>query len=79
MFEIAQAMFIDSKMPSETVEIVSGQRAEVRLEVGDKPLEGPTAQLMGSVTVNGRSGEGYTVVARLNGNRFAGEVDERGL
>jgi hypothetical protein len=78
MFEIAQAMFIDSKMPSETVEIVSGQDAEVRLEVGDKPLEGPTAQLMGSVTVNGRLGEGYTVVARLNGNRFAGEVDERG-
>ena len=77
-FEIAQSMFIDSKMPSERVEITSGQDAEVRLEVGDKPLEGPTAQLTGSVTINGRTAEGYTIVARINKRRFAGEVDERG-
>ncbi|MAD34011.1 MAG: hypothetical protein CMJ88_09660 [Planctomycetes bacterium] len=77
-FEIAQSMFIDAKMPSERVEIVSGQDAEVRLEVGDKPLDGPTARLTGSVTINGRAAEGYTIVARLNKRRFAGEVDERG-
>ena len=77
-FEIAQSMFIDANMPSERVEITSGQTAEVRLEVGKKPLEGPTAQLTGSVMVNGRAATGYTVVARLNRNRFAGEVDERG-
>jgi|GEM_PF-6948161 len=78
MFEIAQSMFIGSNMPSERAEIVSGQAAEVRLEVGKKPLEGPTAQLTGSVTLNGRVASGYTIVARLNGGRFAGEVDERG-
>jgi len=78
IFEIAQAMYIDSNVPDERVEVVSGQVAEVRLEVGEKPLEGPTAQLTGSVTVNGRVASGYTVVARINGNRFAGEVDERG-
>ncbi|MCK5943163.1 MAG: hypothetical protein KAI24_14380, partial [Planctomycetes bacterium] len=57
VFEIAQSMFIQSRMPSESVEVVSGQAAEVRLEVGEKPLEGPTAQLTGSVTINGRVGE----------------------
>lgn len=78
IFEIAQAMYIDSNVPDERVEVVSGATAEVRLEVGDKPLEGPTANLTGSVTVNGRVASGYTVVARINGNRFAGEVDDRG-
>lgn len=78
IFEIAQSMYIDSNVPDERVAVVSGQTAEVRLEVGDKPLEGPTANLTGSVTVNGRVATGYTVVARINGNRFAGEVDDRG-
>jgi hypothetical protein len=77
-FELAQSMFIESNMPSERVEVLSGQTAEVRLEVGKKPLEGPTAQLSGTVMVNGRAATGYTLVARINSNRFAGEVDERG-
>ena len=78
MFDIAQSMFIGSNMPSERVELASGQTVDVRLEVGKEPLEGPTANLTGTVMVNGRAATGYTLVARLNGNRFAGEVDERG-
>lgn len=93
IFDIAQSMFVSSNMQNERVDVVSGQVAEVRLEVGKKPLEGPTAQLTGSVMVDGRIASGYTVIARTsgrlvsgNGNsssrsrsgRFAGEVDERG-
>ncbi len=77
-FELAQAMFIDSSVPDERGEVAAGAVAEVRLEVGKKPLEGPTAQLSGTVLVNGRAAGGYTVIARLAGNRFAAEVDERG-
>jgi hypothetical protein len=77
-FGFAQSMFIDSDVPDERFEVASGQVAEVRLEVGEAPLEGPTAQLTGSVMVNGRAAAGYTVLARIRGTRFAGEVDERG-
>ena len=55
-FEIAQAMFIDSSVPDQRVDVASGKVAEVRLEVGKKPLEGPTAMLSGTVMVNGRAG-----------------------
>jgi hypothetical protein len=65
IFEIAQSMFVSPNMKNESVEIVSGQVAEVRLEVGKKPLEGPTAQLTGSVMVDGRIASGYTVTARV--------------
>ncbi|MGK0299602.1 MAG: hypothetical protein ACI89X_000469 [Planctomycetota bacterium] len=72
IFEIAQSMFINSNMSSERVEVLSGQVAEVRLEVGKKPLEGPTAQLTGSVMVDGRTASGYTVVARSSGGMSSG-------
>lgn len=78
VFTFAQDMFIGSNTPSEEVEVVSGQTAEVTLEVGEKPLEGPTAQLTGSVTVDGRLGAGYTVTAYANNRRFGARVDERG-
>ena len=72
-------MFINSNMANEQVAVVSGQTAQVVLEVGNKPLEGPTAQLAGSVLVDGRIASGYTIVAQSDkGARFAGEVDERG-
>lgn len=78
IFEIAQSMYISSNVPEERVDIVSGQAADVRLEVGKKPLEGPTAQLSGTVMINSRAAEGATIVVRGNGNRFGGNVDERG-
>lgn len=66
IFDIAQSMFGNSSMKNERVDVVSGQVAEVRLEVGKKPLEGPTAQLTGSVMVDGRIASGYTVTARVS-------------
>lgn len=71
IFEIAQSMFVSSNMQNERVDVVSGQVAEVRLEVGKKPLEGPTAQLTGSVMVDGRIASGYTVIARTSGGVVA--------
>lgn len=78
VLDIAQSMFINSNSESASVDIASGQTAEVRLEVGKKPLEGPTAQLSGTVMVNSRMANGYTIVARGKGGRFGGTVDERG-
>jgi hypothetical protein len=72
IFDIAQSMFVNSNMKNERVDVVSGQIAEVRLEVGKRPLEGPTAQLTGSVMVDGRIANGYTVVARTSGSGVAG-------
>tara|TARA_R110002072_G_scaffold264409_1_gene423119 strand:- start:23033 stop:26053 length:3021 start_codon:yes stop_codon:yes gene_type:complete len=65
IFGIAQSMSLNSSsMSNERVDVLSGQVAEVRLEVGKKPIEGPTAQLTGSVVVNGRVANGYTITAR---------------
>ena len=72
IFNIAQAMFVDSNFRSERTDVVSGQVADVRLEVGKKPVEGPTAQLTGSVMINGRIANGYTVVARTDGRTIDG-------
>lgn len=76
--DFAQSMFMNQTMANAGVDVISGQTAEVRLEVGKEPLEGPTAQLTGSVMVDGRVADGYTMVARGQKGRFAGVVDERG-
>jgi hypothetical protein len=78
VFGFAQSMSANSNMQNQGVEIKSGQTTEVRLEVGKKPLEGPTAQLTGTVMVNSRMAVGYSIVARGKGGRFGATVDERG-
>jgi phage baseplate assembly protein gpV len=77
VFTLAQDMYLDSRNESAEVEIVSGQTAEVTIEAGEPPIEGPTAQLMGSVTVDGKLAAGYSVTA-YGQRRFGARVDERG-
>ncbi|MCA8951099.1 MAG: carboxypeptidase regulatory-like domain-containing protein [Planctomycetes bacterium] len=62
----------------QTIEVVSGQATQVRLEVGEKPIEGPTAHLFGSVMVDGRLAEGARVMGWIENRRFTAEVDRAG-
>lgn len=78
LFALAQEAFFMRDLPRQDAQIVSGQTAEVMLEVGEKPLEGPTARLIGSLTVDGRVGVGHVVVANVRDRRFTAKVDERG-
>lgn len=78
IFALAQESMMSRDLPRESVQVVSGQTAEVVLEVGEKPLEGPTAQLSGSVTIDGRLGAGSVVTANAKDRRFSARVDERG-
>ncbi|HEX5050549.1 MAG TPA: carboxypeptidase-like regulatory domain-containing protein [Planctomycetota bacterium] len=77
---MAQDAMMGGGGPSESVEVdvLSGQTAEAQLDVGEKPIEGPTAQILGSVTVDGRRAVGYLVTARSQRRRFSAQVDERG-
>lgn len=78
VFALAQEAFFMRNLPSKQAQVVSGQTAEVVLEVGEKPLEGPTARLLGSLAVDGRVGAGHVVVANVRERRFTAKVDERG-
>jgi hypothetical protein len=62
----------------EQFEITSGQTTEVQLEAGEKPIEGPTGTVSGSVMVDGRFGVGAFVTAYANNRRFSAKVDARG-
>jgi hypothetical protein len=73
-----QDMWLMRDMSSESVEVQSGQTAEVRIDTGQKPIEGPTAHLFGSVTVDGRLAAGYPVMIYGGERRFTARVDERG-
>ncbi|MBL9079228.1 MAG: hypothetical protein JNL08_17130 [Planctomycetes bacterium] len=59
-------------------EVQSGQVTEVTVEAGEKPIDGPTATVAGTVTVNGRLASGNQVMAWGGDRRFAARVDERG-
>lgn len=78
VFSLIQDMMTMRDIESESVQVVSGQVAEVRIDAGEKPLEGPTAHLAGSVTVDGRLAAGYVVNVWGEGRRFNARVDERG-
>lgn len=78
IFAMAQDMFLANRLPRERVKIASATITDVKLEAGDKPIDGPTASLSGSVTVNGRLGEGYAVVVSQRGERFNTRTDARG-
>ena len=78
IFAMAQDMWIANRLPRENATVVSGQTTEVHLEAGEQPIEGPTANLSGTVTVDGKIGVGYAVVANHQGRRFSARADERG-
>ena len=79
IFTMVQEMFVArGSLPRETVQVVPGQVATVTLEAGEKPIEGPTARLTGSLTVDGKLGAGHLVTANAKNRRFTGRVDERG-
>lgn len=78
LFAMAQDMFMFRDMQHQEVQVVSGQTAEIILEAGEKPIEGPTATLGGTLTVDGRVGAGNMVMTFANNRRFAAKVDDRG-
>jgi protocatechuate 3,4-dioxygenase beta subunit len=78
IFAMAQEAWMSRDLPREEVSVVSGQTTEVALEAGEKPLEGPTARLSGSVTIDGKLGAGSVVTANNKDRRFTARVDERG-
>ncbi|MBM4061712.1 MAG: hypothetical protein FJ265_11555 [Planctomycetes bacterium] len=78
VFGFAQDMFLARDTTSETVEVQSGQRAEVQIETGQKPIEGPTARLSGTITVDGKVGAGHAVTAYGNERRFSARADDGG-
>jgi hypothetical protein len=64
--------------PSEPAEIVSGQTAQLLLDVGEQPIEGPTAQFGGSVTINGQMVSGAVVTLAAGERNRIVRTDERG-
>jgi len=78
VFEFMKDLRFFGTMERTRVEVVSGQQAVVELEVGEKPLEGPTGTLAGTVTIDGRLGAGCIVTLHTESRRAAARVDERG-
>ncbi|MEC7582811.1 MAG: carboxypeptidase-like regulatory domain-containing protein [Planctomycetota bacterium] len=75
---LIQEAEMGSRLPRETVQVVSGQGVDVQLNIGGQEDLGPTGTLFGSVLVNGQLGQGYTVMARAGGHRVTKEVDASG-
>lgn len=78
VFALAQEMFLARDLPSETIEVRSGEVVDLALEAGQKPIDGPTAHLFGSVMVDGRLANGYYVTAQAKDRRFNAQVDAGG-
>jgi hypothetical protein len=78
VFALAQEMFVARDLPRETVELAAGGTAEVRLETGQKPIDGPTATLAGSLTIDGKVGVGHFVTAQAKDRRFSARTDQAG-
>jgi hypothetical protein len=79
IFAMAQEMYLARDLPREHVQLPPGGNVDVRLEAGQKPIEGPTARLAGSVAVDGKVGAGHVVVAHgKDRRRYSARVDERG-
>jgi phage baseplate assembly protein gpV len=71
LVSMMQDMFMMRNLPDETVQVMSGQAAQVRLETGEKPIEGPTARLSGSVTVDGKLGSGFGIMVNGKDRQFS--------
>jgi len=78
VFTLAQDMYLMRNAKEERFEITSGQTTEVQLEAGEKPIEGPTGTVSGSVMVDGRFAVGAFVTAYANNRRYSAKVDARG-
>lgn len=78
IFTLAQEAFLSRNLPRERVTIASGQTTAVELEAGEKPIDGPTAQLAGMLTIDGVPAAGHAVTARFRDRRFAARSNERG-
>jgi len=74
----AQDMSFSSDLPSEKVEVAMGQATEVRIDAGQKPIDGPTAHLFGNVTIDGKLAAGSVVTCHAERRRFTAKVDETG-
>lgn len=78
VFALAQDMFMTRDTPDQEVQLAPGQTVEVTLEAGEKPLEGPTARLSGTITIDGKVGAGHVVTARSERRRFSAKADIAG-
>lgn len=78
LVSMMQEAFLWRQTEQARVDIAAGQEANVQLEAGEKPIEGPTGTIAGSVTIDGKLGVGYMVVGYSEGRRSAARVDERG-
>ncbi|MBL8723471.1 MAG: hypothetical protein JNK49_05460 [Planctomycetes bacterium] len=78
VFALAQEMFLARNLPREDAEIAAGQTTEVRIDAGEKPIDGPTASLSGSVTVDGRVGVDYYLTLRAKDRNFNTKSDRTG-
>ncbi|MBM3961988.1 MAG: hypothetical protein FJ306_08840 [Planctomycetes bacterium] len=75
---MAQTAFLARDTARATAQVRPGEVAEVALEAGQKPIDGPTATLTGSLTVDGQLGVGYALTANAKDRMFSARVDERG-
>lgn len=73
-----ETMFLNERRGDGHAWVASGEVAEVDLDVAVQPVEGPTAQVFGSVLVNGRAAKDCFVEARGSEQRFTAKTDERG-
>lgn len=78
LIEFAKDMRFFNDSHHERVTVVAGQEATVTLDAGEKPIEGPTGTLAGTVTIDGRLGAGCIVTLNTEVRRFVARVDERG-
>ncbi|MCC7397504.1 MAG: carboxypeptidase regulatory-like domain-containing protein [Planctomycetes bacterium] len=75
---VQDAWMMRQNMPNTRCEVSPGQTAEVTLQVGEKPIEGPTATVTGTVMMDGRPAVDFVVSAQGPKGRFSAKVDERG-
>ncbi|MCU0862655.1 MAG: carboxypeptidase-like regulatory domain-containing protein [Planctomycetes bacterium] len=78
IFALGQEMFMMRDLSSVEVDVQSGQPAMVEIDVGEKPIDGPTARLSGSLTIDGRLSSGNFVTASAGGRDWKARTDERG-
>ncbi|MBX3464352.1 MAG: carboxypeptidase regulatory-like domain-containing protein [Planctomycetes bacterium] len=75
---LAQNAFLQRDRNEVDAEVVAGGTTEVTIEAGERPIDGPTAVLAGSVTVNGRAAEDYVLSGYAEERRLSARVDARG-
>lgn len=74
----AQSMMLSNELPSEEVQVVSGEGAQVRLDAGKDEYTGPTGHVFGSVTIDGVLAGDSAVQADTSAGRRVTRVDAAG-